>query len=319
VVTSGVSVGYKGKCGRVNASKVLEVGDGGNVAEELLAGDPFEGSAYDGYYQTIEVEAHYPVSRYVPAQPPDTPASWERVREIVLKWTRTHTGDAVIPCDQQPDYEDEYTQEGYPLAEDEAIIPGSDEDPEGFGTGYLSLISSKLTLEGQVTKEQLLSYVNDLPEGWQEYGDVAPADFDIFGQHCSGIIFDQGYEEGGHPSRASLLYGKWTVLAFGGGSPGIWDGPPMMGDPGYTLFQQVTLSEINLADEEPQFMVMDERREGMPWRESLSVFARAVGLGSADVEEGIGWEVLNEDMTPGIVILLDGYSYSLDLGTMLLI
>jgi hypothetical protein len=310
-VISRINAAAKGKCGRVNASEVTDVGNGAIVVTDILAGAPFAGSAYDGYFQTITVEAFYPVSRYVPAVPPSTPASWERVREVSLKWTRTHNGDAIIPCSQQPTYEDEYEQIGYPLDDDEEIIPGSDEDPADFGTAYLILAISKVTASGQVAKSSLNSYVNDLPEEWSEYDAVAPVEFGPFGL-SAGLIYDQGYEPGGHPSRASICKVKWTVSAAGIGNEGL---PPMMGQPGYTLYQQSTILSIDLAEDEPEIEVIETGREGMPWREELGAFSKALDLSLEGVDGG-GWEELNPGMSPGVVNIIEGYEYNLDIGLM---
>ena len=89
----------------------------------------------------------------------------------------------------------------------------------------------------------------------------------------------------------------------------------MMGDPGHTLYQQATISSVDLADEESEIEVIDTGRESMPWREELGMFSKAADL-SLDGVEGAGWEELNSGMSAGIVNIVEGYEYNLDIGLM---
>jgi hypothetical protein len=53
----------------------------------------------------------------------------------------------------------------------------------------------------------------------------------------------------------------------------------------------------------------------MPWREELGLFSKATDLSLEGVDGG-GWEELNPGMSPGVVNIIEGYEYNLDIGLM---
>lgn len=304
----------KSKCGRANGSQVNEVGDGGLVAEAKEAYEPETAGEYDGFYKRITVEAHYPVSIFDPGDPPNVPAVWIRDRTAIRKWTRTHDGNNVIDCEQSPTYRDEYSQSGFPIEPGEEIRPGSDENPEDFGPGFLDLALSKIETGGKITKAMLISYANNLPNQWEPYN--APPEFDIYGT-CAGLILDQGYEDDGIPYSASRLEVKWT-LGAANLEPGLLAGLPML-EENATLYGSVKLLGINLADEAPEIVELENRREALPWRPEINRFSKASDLSLSAADSDPGWVSLNPSPSAGSIKIIEFYEYELDVGPMFFI
>jgi hypothetical protein len=314
-VLTTVNVASKSRCGRANGSQVAEVGLGGTVALAKLDGNPIAGSEYDGFFKTVTVEAHYPVSVYDPGDPPAIPAKWVRDRSVIKKWSRKHDGNGVIDCQQSPTFRDEYSQVGFPIEIGEEIRPGSDEDPENFGPDFLDLDASKVETGSKISKQSLLEYANNLPREWETYN--APPEFDIYGI-CAGIIFDTGYEDDGNPYSASRLEVKWTIGAANP-EPGIAAGPPPMLEDDAQLFSSVKILGVNLADEEPQIEELETKREQLPWRPEINRFSKASDLTFDAVDSDQGWERLNTSTQPGVLRILEPYEYDFDVGPMFFI
>lgn len=304
----------KAKCGRMNASEVVEVGEGGLVASALLDPDPIKSSVYDGQFREITVIAVYPVSEWVPPQNGED-GYWSRTRSITKTWIRTHDGENIIPCSSPKTFEETYEQEGYPLADNETIIYGKDEDPDLYGPGFLSLLDSSIETSGEIVKEDLIAYVSELPEEWSTYFDVAPPEFAILGV-SSGIILWGGYEEEDKPYQASNLVVKWTATA----THGIDVLPSIsayhIGEPGLILKSTASVNILNLTLPEPTEELDQTFVNQMPWRKDSARWSKAANLADPDTED---WEYLNSDTTPGILRILNGYQYALDVGPMLLI
>lgn len=304
-------VAAKARCGKVNASAVVQVGDGGLVAAALLDPELIPGSEYDGYFRQVTVVAAYPISQWIPPTQSE-PGYWSRVRTLTKTWTRNHSGENVIPCSSAETFTDEYEEEGYPIAYDEEITPGDDEDPANFGDGNIDLLLSTIEVTTEISKSDLLSYVANLPEQWSNYFEVAPNEFASLGI-AAGIIFWGGYETEDKPYQASRLDVKWTASATHDEIIEEGVSSYFIGEPGLTIKSTAEIRALDDSLEEPIETVEDTIINVMPWRINFNRWSKSKDLTNPNSEN---WLDLNLNPTPGLLKLLVGYHYQLDVGSM---
>lgn len=313
-VTPSLAIAAKAKAGKANASTVTEVGDGGLVADELLGGAPIESSEWGGHWRTIEVVAAYPVSQWNP-----TESRWERARTGTKTWTRSHSGDSVIPLTSARTYSDTYAEAGLVLDEDEAIVPGYDEDPADFGEGNLSLLESSVDTSGYVGRIVLLNYVATMPSTWSTYAEaiLAAPGFGDYTGPAAGILLTGGYDtETDHPHQVQRMITRWGMNLVGpdipAGVPGV--GSPFIAAPGLTLRAAAhRWTRDEAADPVTETDLPDVTLD-CPYLSAVSGTLWASYTNGTNPETA-GWQQLGGLFdAAGLITQVEAYQWGLDLG-----
>lgn len=320
-VSCGINSAAKVKSGKVNASDPLFVGDGAVVSEALLDGAPLSEAEWYGYFRDIEVVAAYPVSEWVPATPTED-GYWRRTRTAKRTWTRSHTGDQVIPMSSSPTFTDGFEEEGFDLGEDEAIIPGKDDDPDNYGEGHISLIDSLITASSEVGKEDLIEYSNtgDIEE-WTPWIEIAQPVFRGLEGPAGGIVLYGGYEDSDKPHSIDRCDVRWCMSAYYSNAlpgapafPGSGVSAPFISEPG--LIFKASAKTRFLDERDPAETIITAGSSYSPtlaWRGDF--WSNAVSL--VDPDEP-GWADLNgSDLEPGVIAIIEPYLWSIDVGLML--
>lgn len=305
VAMSGIAAVGKGVTGWSNASSVNVVGDGQDVALTLLEGDPFEGSEYDGLFQTITVVAAYPISKFVDEDPPE-PSRWDRTGTLVKTWTRTHTGAAVVSSPSQIVWVDTYEEEGT-VGEDEAIIPGTDDDPNDFGPTGIIRAASSISTGGQVTRANLISGTQSLlPATWSAYPTAAlAAGFELYPGVSSGISLSD-YDPDASPLSCGYLIARWAAVI----SPSVEKDPPMY-SPAPTLAEKYETLQYDLETPSNPPSSSGFTRISCPWRTEIFRFSSSPDLSDP---ESSGWYEVSSSPSPGTLVSVElPKTYSLDL------
>jgi hypothetical protein len=308
----------KARAGKVNATDPRTLGDGAAVSAAILNGDPITGADWYGYFRSVEVIAAYPVSQWVPATETEL-GYWSRVRTAYRTWTRTHTGDEVIPVLSSPTFEDDFEEEGFDLAADEEIVPGRDDDPADFADDYLSRTQSEINALDQVGRSELIAYAADFPADWSPWSTTAPSEFQGFGGPAGGIVLWGGYDEvEDRPYQISALAVRWSIGALFVGDPVPADlgaGAPFVADPGPTLQGVAERRTFDIREPEVGETLTNTYTRSMPWRSEPGYFAWAEDLANPD---GPGWaDLTGSAPVPGIIAAITAHAWALGLGLML--
>ena len=306
-------VAAKSKRGNLNASMVSQVGNGAMVATAILDG-PIAGSEYGGYFREITVKSAYPISRWEPPDPddPESVGRWIRVRTATHVVTRLHTGPDIADTAGQITFEETVTPGDFDLDDYELVIPGSDEDIEDFGPGFLDINESSVEVSGALGKNALLAWAEDLPDEWQTYYDAAlncPS-FSIYGDIAAGLILRGGYDEEDYPFAVERITVNWAGSVIPSSSPLSGVSAPMIAAPGLELKAGYYRYDIDLTEENPEASADELSTEVLPWS-SFGFWTSAVT--PAEPDSG-GFNVLDApDAQPGFISMVGFYDWWLDL------